>query len=244
MVLATGGRDGGHPWRNHILPLSAGSHRVGEKSSCKQYCIANLRAEVTTVWSGVWKMNEPKGDLPPISCHPQKKQGLYLVFPSVHQLTTLLCWKPSNGFPLHLEKKNPNSFPWLARCSLLRSLLFLQPHFPHLFPTSLPLPLPHLHVLASSHLPGLCSHASCSELRGTFREHPMWKPPSRHLCLTVVSLSFPVPFIRIQNDSLLTGWLSHWDLNLKRTVVVSFTTLPQPGTWQALHKYVLVNTLA
>lgn len=50
-------------------------------------------------------MNEPKGDLPPISCHPQKKQGLYLVFPSVHQLTTLLCWKPSNGFPLHLEKK-------------------------------------------------------------------------------------------------------------------------------------------
>lgn len=52
------------------------------------------------------KMNEQKGDLSPISLYPQEKQGLSLVFPSVHQLTPLLCWKPSNGFPLHSEKKS------------------------------------------------------------------------------------------------------------------------------------------
>lgn len=201
-------------------------------------------------------MNKQKGDLSPISLYPQEKQGLSLVFPSVHQLTPLLCWKPSNGFPLH-SGKNPNSFPWLARCPLLRSLLCLQPRFPQLFPTSfcgghrahrwfreqvqliptsLPLPLPHLHVLAPSHLPGLCSHASCSELRGTFRDRPMWKPPSRHLCLTVASLSFAGPFIPIQNDTLPTCWLSNWDMNLKTAEVVLFTTLPQPGTWQVLNK--------
>lgn len=91
----------------------------------------------------------------------------------------------------HFVLRGPRSPPLVPRTGSAH------PHF-------LPLPLPHLHVLAPSHLPGLCSHASCSELRGTFRDRPMWKPPSRHLCLTVASLSFAGPFIPIQNDTLPT----------------------------------------
>lgn len=148
---------------------------MGEKSSCKQYCIANLRADVNH--SSKWCVEDERAEgRPPSYLYPQKKQGLCLFFPSVHQLTSLLCLKPLNGFLLHLGKKSkllpvtgkvlpapvlapsPASFPTALR---LRAHLFREQV--RLIPTSLPLPLPHLHVLAPSHLPGLCSYASCSE---------------------------------------------------------------------------------
>ena len=49
-------------------------------------------------------------------------------------------------------------------------------------------------------IPPLGSQLKCRLLRETFPYHPVGKPPSSPLCLTVVSLFFIVPFTYIWND--------------------------------------------
>lgn len=118
---------------------------------------------------------------------------------------------------LCIEKKNLNSFPWLARSSLIWYMSLLQLHFVQCFPNSFCSGhTAHLWFPAQAQLtptslclccaftwwlfPPFASQFRCGLLRGTFPDHPPWRPPSHHLYLTMVPLFFSVPFIHNWND--------------------------------------------
>lgn len=104
--------------RNHILPLCFGScsfGHVGEKSSCKQQHLANLRVGITHTL----KINGQKRDFPPTSLYPQKKAGFLSSLPfrlsltnkSAHVTSLLetLKWLP---FALKKKKIQSPSHEW------------------------------------------------------------------------------------------------------------------------------------
>lgn len=167
MVLATGGRDGGHPWRNHILPLSAGSHWVGEKSSCKQYCIANLGADVNHGLKWFVEDERAEGRLPSYLPLPTEEAGFvpFLPFSSSAHVTSLL--ETLKRLPFALRKKS-KLLPVTGKVLLApvlapspASFSTALPHFILLWPQSPPL-VPgtgsaHSHFPASASATSSCA---------------------------------------------------------------------------------------
>lgn len=153
-------------WQNHILPLSFGScsfwtHWVGEKSSCRQYHIANLRADINHSLKQCVEDEWGEERVPSYLTSPRERAGVISFLPFSSSLTNKSAHVTSlletlKGLPC-ARQKTSKLLTMTGKAHPGLVMLLLQPYFAQRFPThSVVAHSPSLVLWTGSAHPHLC----------------------------------------------------------------------------------------